>query len=409
MTYGSFLARSMQLEPAALDADIGLFELGVDSLALTEAIAAVERRWRITLARQAVFAEYNNARRLVAHVVDAIANRTDAAAGDVTSEPIAGRRAATLTPPPSPAVVQQPSLSETARTYLDGFARDYVERSAESRRQRETYEEVLADSRAVAGFRSETKAMLYPIVGAKGSGSHIVDVDGNDYVSLTMGFGVQLFGHNPVFVVEAMQRQLAEQGLFMGPQASLAGEVAERIARLTGNERVLFCNTGTEAVMTALRIARHTTGRSLVAMFAGSYHGHFDGTLARSGPDGRGAALAGGTPPGMVEDMLVLDYADPEGSLEALKQVAGNLAAVIVEPVQSRRPSLQPRHFLQQLRAFTDEAGAALVFDDVLLGFRVAQGGSQAWADVRADLVTYGKIVGGGLPIGVVARPPRVP
>jgi amino acid adenylation domain-containing protein len=218
-----------------------------------------------------------------------------------------------------------------------------------------------------------------------------------------MGFGVQLFGHKPDFVAAAFQRQIAERGLFIGPQAPLAGEVAQRICRLTGNARAVFCNTGTEAVMTALRLARHVTGRMRVAMFAGSYHGHFDGTLASTSADGTVAPLTRGTPAGMVADMLILDYGDPEGALEVLRREGDTLAAVLVEPVQSRRPDWAPRAFLQELRALTRALGVALVFDEVLLGFRVALGGVQAWAGVQADIVTYGKIVGGGLPIGVVA------
>src|SRR5690606_38333640 len=119
--------------------------------------------------------------------------------------------------------------------------------------------------------------------------------------------------------------------------------------------------------------------------------------------NGTTVALAGGTPPGMVGDVLVLDYGDEAAALEILAREASTLAAVIVEPVQGRRPDRQPRAFLQQVRELTRQSGTALIFDEVLLGFRVAQGGAQAWAGVRADLVTYGKIVGGGLPIGVVA------
>src|SRR5699024_6240952 len=116
-----------------------------------------------------------------------------------------------------------------------------------------------------------------------------------------------------------------------------AGDVAKRVCRLTGNERVTFCNSGTEAVMTALRLARHAVGRPRIAMFQGSYHGHFDGVLAQVGPGGGTVPLAGGTTPGMVGDVLILDYGDEEGSLEILEQEKDSLAAVIVEPVQGRR------------------------------------------------------------------------
>ncbi|WP_245430834.1 non-ribosomal peptide synthetase/type I polyketide synthase [Rhodoplanes roseus] len=401
------LKRSLQLDDAAVTSDTGFFALGVDSLALTEALASIERRWRIGIPRRELFENLGTPRALVDRVVrealaKAAADPTAPAPGQSTALPSALRPHPIVPPQPEPTPPPQ-ALDERARGLVADFAARYVARSAASRRQREHFGGVLADARAVAGFRPDTKSMLYPIIGVKGAGSHVGDADGNDYVDLTMGFGVQLLGHNHPVVVEAIGRQLAEQGLFLGPQADKAGEAAALIARVTGNERVVFCNTGTEAVMTALRLARHATGRSRVAMFAGSYHGHFDGTLARTGPDGVGAPLAGGTPPGMLHDVIVLDYADPQASQAALEAVAGDLAAVIVEPVQSRRPGLQPRDFLQWLRDFTTRAGIALIFDEVLLGFRVALGGAQAWAGVRADIVTYGKIVGGGLPIGVVA------
>ncbi|MGP9812865.1 aminotransferase class III-fold pyridoxal phosphate-dependent enzyme [Rhodopseudomonas sp. NSM] len=399
------LRRSLQLDEAALAGDAGFFTLGVDSLALMEAMSTLERRWKVAIPRRELFETLTTPRALLERVVSEV----EARAPETATAPSAmGQVTAASTPALQPvtriaaAQPQAEPMSAEGKTFIAEFAASYGAARQASRRQRETYGAVLADSRAVAGFRPETKSMLYPIIGMKGQGSHIIDADGNDYVDLTMGFGVQLFGHNPPMVVEAMQRQLSEQGLFLGPQAQKAGEAAALIARLTGNERVLFCNTGTEAVMTALRLARHATGRPLVAMFAGSYHGHFDGTLARAA-EGGSLPLASGTPLGMLADVVVLDYADPEGSHAALEALSDRLAAVIVEPVQSRRPSLQPRDFLQWLRGFTSRAGAALIFDEVLLGFRVACGGAQAWAGVRADLVTYGKIVGGGLPIGVVA------
>ncbi|MDQ0346689.1 type I polyketide synthase [Ancylobacter vacuolatus] len=415
------LRRSLQLSEAALSGDAGFFTLGVDSLALTEALSTLERRWKVAIPRRELFTTLTTPRALLERVLREVEAKASAPASScepALSTPLssaiptsAAMGAATeahvsspaLPPPDAPPVAPAETLSPQAASFITDFAARYGATHGASRHQREAYGAVLADSRAVAGFRPETKSLLYPIIGVKGQGSHIVDADGNDYVDLTMGFGVQLLGHNPPMVVEAIQRQIAEQGLFLGPQAEKAGAAAAAIARLTGNERVLFCNTGTEAVMTALRLARHATGRPLVAMFAGSYHGHFDGTLARSGTDGASLPLARGTPPGMLADVVVLDYADPEGSQSALEALGDRLAAVIVEPVQSRRPGLQPRDFLQWLRGFTARAGAALIFDEVLLGFRVAAGGAQAWAGVRADLVTYGKIVGGGLPIGVVS------
>ncbi|MEZ4240743.1 MAG: aminotransferase class III-fold pyridoxal phosphate-dependent enzyme [Myxococcota bacterium] len=236
---------------------------------------------------------------------------------------------------------------------------------------------------------------------ARSAGSRLWDVDGNAYVDLAMGFGVHLLGHQPAPVREALARQL-EDGFQLGPQSPLAAPVAERIRELTGLQRVAFCSSGTEAAMTALRLARAATGRTRVVLFKGSYHGHFDGTLVLDS----GQPMAPGVPPGMVQDVLVLDYGDPR-SLEVIARCAHELAAVVVEPVQSRRPELQPRAFLHELRRITREHGAALVFDEVITGFRVHPNGAQGLFGVTADLATYGKLVGGGLPIGIVAGDAR--
>jgi amino acid adenylation domain-containing protein/non-ribosomal peptide synthase protein (TIGR01720 family) len=295
-------------------------------------------------------------------------------------------------------------LTPRQHTYLDAFIERYTKRTKESKRLTQTYRPFLAEPRASSGFRLLWKELIYPIIAANSLGPKLWDVDGNEYVDLAMGFGVSLFGHSPSFIAEALEQQL-EQGIHLGPQSHLAGPVAELLCELTGMERAIFCNSGTEAVMAALRLARTVTGRAKIAFFAGSYHGSFDGTLARGLPangDWRSIPMAPGVPPGMVQDVLVLPYANPE-SLEILKAHAHELAAVLVEPVQSRRPDLQPHAFLQELRQLTEEAGAALIFDEVITGFRIHLGGAQAWFGIQADIATYGKVVGGGLPIGVVA------
>src|SRR5919199_1302070 len=217
-----------------------------------------------------------------------------------------------------------------------------------------------------------------------------------------MGFGVLLFGHAPQFVTEAVEKHY-QQGLKIGPQSKLAGEVAQLICELTGMERVTFCNSGTEAVMTALRLARSATGRTKIALFAGSYHGQFDGILATAAEgEIKAVPSASGVSQNFVENVLVLDYGNPK-SIEILQVHAQELAAVLVEPVQSRRPDLQPKELLQQLRQLTQASGTALIFDEILTGFRIHPGGAQTWFDIEADIATYGKIIGGGTPIGVVA------
>ncbi|HEX7175425.1 MAG TPA: aminotransferase class III-fold pyridoxal phosphate-dependent enzyme, partial [Pyrinomonadaceae bacterium] len=295
-------------------------------------------------------------------------------------------------------------LSARQAKHLESLIARYTKRTPQSKRLAQASRHVLADSRASVGFRLSIKEMLYPITGAHSAGSKIWDVDGNEYVDVTMGFGVHLFGHDAPFIRQALEEQL-KSGIQLGPRSERVGEVAALLCELTGHERVAFCNSGTEAVMTALRLARAATGRTRVAIFSGSYHGHSDGTLAiAEHSDGQLTSLpmAPGVPKKVAEDVVVLEYGTRQ-SLDYLKLHATELACVLVEPVQSRNPALQPRAFLEELREITTAAGAALVFDEMVTGFRVHPGGAQGLFGVKADIATYGKIIGGGMPVGVVA------
>lgn len=295
-------------------------------------------------------------------------------------------------------------LTEKQREALEELIGRYVGRTPGSKAYAAANRPHYADPRAVAGFNPLWKDMVYPIVAAGSKGSHMTDIDGNSYVDVTMGFGTYFFGHSPDWLVEALNTQLSK-GMEIGPQSALAGVVARDLCRLTGMDRATFCNTGSEAVMAAIRLARTVTGRRRVACFSGDYHGMFDEVLVRGAwVDGiyRARPVAPGIPESLVENMLVLDYGSP-ASLEILRAHADELAAVLVEPVQSRRPDLQPRGFLHELRAITKRSGAALVFDEVVTGFRCHPGGAQAWFGIEADMATYGKVVGAGIPIGILA------
>jgi len=293
------------------------------------------------------------------------------------------------------------ALDDRQQRQFEAFVRRYTARTRRSKEYAAHSRPVLADNRASLNFRMATKELLYPIVGERSEGARLWDVDGNEYVDFTMGFGVHLFGHRPAFVMEAVDEQL-RRGIHLGPQSDLAGPAAELFRELTGKERVTFCNTGSEAVMTALRIARTVTGRRRIVIFAGSYHGCFDGVLARAGEGTHVLPITPGTPPGMIEDVVVLPYGVP-AAMEYLRANAGSIAAVLVEAVQSRDPELHPREFLHELRALTRRAGVVLVFDEMITGFRLHPAGAQGWYGIDADLATYGKVVGGGFPIGVVA------
>jgi acyl transferase domain-containing protein/acetylornithine/succinyldiaminopimelate/putrescine aminotransferase len=296
---------------------------------------------------------------------------------------------------------QTNNLTMHQKGFLEALIERYTKKTARSKAFTQKHRAKLADPRSVSGFTPLWKEMVYPIVTNRSSGSKLWDLDGNEYVDLTNGFGPIMLGHSPAFVTEAVKAQL-DQGIETGPQTTLAGDVAELFCELTGNERMAFCNTGSEAVLAAIRLSRTVTGRSKVAIFAGGYHGIIDEVIVRGTPSGRTIPGAPGIMPGAVENMMVLEYGDPK-SIEILRANARDLAAVMVEPVQSRRPDLQPVEFLKELRQLTQDSGSALVFDEVVTGFRVHPGGAQAYFDIRADLATYGKVAGGGYPIGIVA------
>ena len=296
---------------------------------------------------------------------------------------------------------QAGDITARQRARLDAFMRRYIERTAKSKAYTVAHRPHLADPRVVNGFRPTIKEIIYQIVIEKSQGSHLWDIDGNEYVDVLNGFGMNMFGWQPSFVQEAVRRQL-DSGYDIGPQHPLAGEVADLICEMTGNERVGLCNTGSEAVMAAIRIARTVTCRNTVVLFTGSYHGTFDEVLVRAGRNHKGIPAAPGIMADVFDDVRVLDYGTPE-ALDFIRRNADDLAAVLIEPVQSRRPDFQPREFLKQVREITEASGTCLIFDEVITGFRVHPGGVQAMFDIHADLTTYGKVVGGGFPIGVIA------
>nr|WP_154983063.1 non-ribosomal peptide synthetase [Paenibacillus xylanexedens] len=297
-------------------------------------------------------------------------------------------------------------LSPVQEHFIDEFISRYTAKTVRSQLHTQAFRKLVANNRNVAGYRPYWKDIVYQIVVDQAEGSGITDIDGNRYIDLTMGFGVNLFGHQVSFINEAMQEAM-QKGMCVGPINAPAGQVASALHQLTGVERAAFFNSGTEAIMVAMRLARTATNRRKIVIFSGSYHGTFDGVLAMSaGLGGSSTPIAPGILQGMVDDLIVLNYDHPE-SLRIIEQRAGELAAILVEPVQSRRPDIQPTAFLKKLRSLTATEGIALIFDEVITGFRIHPGGAQAWFGIEADMVVYGKVVGGGLPIGIVAGKER--
>ncbi|NUS85247.1 MAG: aminotransferase class III-fold pyridoxal phosphate-dependent enzyme, partial [Streptomyces sp.] len=327
-----------------------------------------------------------------------------APAAEVAPEPEAAPGSGRAAGPGPAAAPVRTGHGSGAQRYLHDVIDQHLRNTRGSLERSERHQGGLTSNRRNAfGRLSEMAAARYPIWGQASRAGRLWDVDGNEYVDLAMGFGSHLLGHSPDVVQEALRTQL-DAGIHLGPEGELSGEVAEKVRLLTGVERVNFCVSGTEAVMTAMRLARAATGRSRIALFANAYHGHFDGTLVTRGLAGTAYAAAPQVPgvtQNLVDDMVVLPFNRPE-SLRWLTEHGHELAAVVTEPVQNRDPGEHAGSFLRELRRITRDHGALLVLDEVLTGFRIAPGGGQAWFQVPADLVTYGKTLAAGLPMAAV-------
>jgi glutamate-1-semialdehyde 2,1-aminomutase len=273
-----------------------------------------------------------------------------------------------------------------------------------------TNRELLERARRVMPGGVSSPVRAYGAVGGEppfivsARGCRLTDADGREYVDLVSSWGALIAGHAHPHVIDAIDAQ-ARRGTSYGAPSPLEVELAEEIANAVASaEMVRFVSSGTEAVMSALRLARAATGRDAILKFAGSYHGHADALLSRAGS---GLATLGlpdsaGVPAAVARDTITVAY----GDLDAAERIAQErpLAAIIVEPVAGNMGCVVPdRAFLVGLRAVANRTGALLLFDEVITGFRVARSGAQGLFDVRPDLSCFGKIIGGGLPVGAYA------
>ena len=251
--------------------------------------------------------------------------------------------------------------------------------------------------RAFAGVGGE------PVFLSKAVGSRVTDTNGREYIDYVGSWGPMILGHAHPKVIQIVIER-ARQGLSFGAPTEIETELAETVCRLVPSvEMVRMVSSGTEATMSAIRLARGFTGRELLVKFEGCYHGHSDSLLVKAGSGALtlGVPTSPGIPEAFVASTLCLRYNDPQQLKQCFAQHGGDIACVIVEPVAGNMNCVPPvPGFLEELRKFCSEHGSVLIFDEVMTGFRVALGGAQQRYGVMPDLTTLGKVIGGGMPVG---------
>ena len=245
-----------------------------------------------------------------------------------------------------------------------------------------------------------------PIFIQKAKGAYLFDEDGNKYIDFISSWGPLILGHGYKPVVQAVQEQ-AEKGTSYGIPTELETKIAELAISMAPNiDKIRFVNSGTEACMSAVRLARGFTGREKIIKFSGCYHGHSDAFLiqAGSGAVTFGSPNSPGVTQGTAKDTLLATYNNVDSVTQLFKANPDEIAAIIIEPVAGNMGCIPPEAgFLESLRYLCDQNGALLIFDEVMTGFRLAAGGAQQLLGIDADIVTYGKVIGGGLPVGAFA------
>ncbi len=409
----TLLEESSGLELAEASPEETFLEMGLDSLFLTQVATSLSKKFGVKISFRQLNEEVPNLDKLADYL---LAKGYSVGGGAVTAG--AGQPAANTAQPAVNALEDAPELKKVfgaqarivkekvddftpqQREWYNAFVDRYVAKTAKSKAFTTEHRREMADPRVVTGFKPQLKELIYQVVVDRSKGCHLWDIDGHEYIDVLNGFGSSMFGYMPDFIKQACHLQL-DRSAEIGPMHPLAAEVSHLLCELSGHERAAVCNTGSEAVLGAMRMARTVTGRSLIISFAGSYHGINDEVIIRGSKSRKSYPAAPGIMPEAVHNMLVLDYGTPE-SLQIIRERCHEAAAVLVEPVQSRRMEFRPVDFLREVREITEQHGAALIFDEVITGFRTHPGGAQALFGIKADIATYGKVIGGGLPIGAM-------
>lgn len=293
------------------------------------------------------------------------------------------------------------NVGERHTKYIERLAQEYERRVPKSKDNALKHQTYFVDQRKTAGLKRALKSVQFQLTYDRAEGAYIYDVDGNKYIDITGCNGVNLFGQQAPFLKKALVERL-DRGNPLVAYSEELFQVAKLFCELTGHERMVFAQSGTESLMWAARIARAATGKRKIVIFDGSYHGLSDAVLAFR--DRKGGSIAAGL--GMLQEfadqLLILEYGNMD-HLQVIEQNSEDIAGVLTEPIQSRFPSRQPREFLQELRKLTLEKNIVLVFDEMITGFRAGCKGAEGFFKVKPDMSTYGKVVGGGMPTGVIA------
>lgn len=406
----TLLEESSGLELADAAPEDTFLEMGLDSLFLTQVATSLSRKFGVKISFRQLNEDLPNLDKLADHLLPHVKEEgatqpAHAAKAGATAAPVNALEDAPELKKVfgAQARIQKEKVDDFTpeqRAWYDDFQKRYIAKTAKSKAFTQANRDKMADPRVVTGFKPQTKELVYQVVVDRSVGCHLWDIDGNEYVDILSGFGSSMFGYMPDFIKKACHEQL-DTGIEIGPMHPLAADVSNLLCELTGGERAAVCNTGSEAVLGAMRMARTVTGRNLIIAFSGSYHGINDEVIIRGSKSKKSYPGAPGILPEAVENMLILDYGTPE-SLQIIKERCHEAAAVLVEPVQSRRMEFRPVDFLREVRAVTKEHGTALIFDEVITGFRMHPNGAQALFGIKADIGTYGKVIGGGLPIGAM-------
>lgn len=314
---------------------------------------------------------------------------------------LSGQDAPVGTLAPTLKSVHEADLNEAQKEFIAKLSQHYQQRVPKSKANAQTHQVHFVDQRKVAGLKRALKSMQFQLTYERAEGAYLYDVDGNKYVDITGDQGVNFFGHQPEFIKQALSARLNQGYPLVGYSEDLF-QAARLFCEITGHQRMVFTQSGTEAVMWAVRIARAATGKKKVVIFDGSYHGLSDTVLAMRGRNGATVSAGLGMLQEFADQLIILDYGDLD-HLDVIEKNAAEIACVLTEPIQSRFPLRQPHEFVQELRKLTLEKDIVLIFDEMITGFRAGRQGAQGFYKVKPDLATYGKVPGGGMPTGIIA------